>query len=129
MTKRKPTILAQQINDDRAVLMLKIDAAIADFQGHFSSYPLLPGVTQIDWAVYFGTTLLNTKKEFGGMEVIKFQEPIVPDDFVVLTLNWQADNGVLLFRYHSMKEDQQEKVIHSSGKIRLNNPTPYTFDL
>ena len=119
MTKRKPTIITKQINDDSAVLTLRVDAAIADFRGHFASYPLLPGVTQIDWAVHFGITLLNSKKSFGGMEAIKFQEPIVPDDIVELTLNWQAKNGVLQFRYYSMKEGQKEKVMHSSGRVRL----------
>ncbi|MGF1759094.1 3-hydroxyacyl-ACP dehydratase [Photobacterium sagamiensis] len=114
MTKRKPTIIAQHIADDRAVLTLKVDADILDFQGHFPSHPLLPGVTQIDWALFYGQTLLNAHPNFAGMEVIKFQNPILPDSIVELSLNWSEEKQKLQFTYSS------EKGPHSSGRIKLD---------
>lgn len=119
VNKRKPTIIAQQLKDNRAVLTLKVDADIIDFLGHFSSHPLLPGVTQIDWAVYFGKKLLNAHNEFGGMEAVKFQEPILPDSIVELTLTWAVEKGNLHFSYISIIDDQFEPVTHSSGRIKL----------
>jgi 3-hydroxymyristoyl/3-hydroxydecanoyl-(acyl carrier protein) dehydratase len=113
MLQRKATILEQQINADQAILTLQIDAGIADFTGHFPGYPLLPGVTQIDWAVFYGKQLLNSGSRFAGMEVIKFQEPILPGSVVQLALTWDAKKQKLHFSYSS------ENGQHSSGRIRL----------
>ncbi|PSW06881.1 3-hydroxyacyl-ACP dehydratase [Photobacterium lipolyticum] len=114
MTKRKPTIITQKITNDSAVLTLKVDADILDFQGHFPSHPLLPGVTQIDWAFFYGQILLNAHPNFAGMEVIKFQNPILPDSIVELTLCWSEDKQKLQFSYTS------ENGPHSSGRIKLD---------
>jgi len=119
VNKRKPTVIDTQLTDNGAVLKLKADADIVDFQGHFPAYPLLPGVTQIDWAVYYGKTLLNTPAEFCGMEAIKFQEPIQPENIVELTLSWQAEKEKLQFSFHSLAASTGERVIHSSGRIKL----------
>ncbi|EAS45471.1 3-hydroxyacyl-ACP dehydratase [Photobacterium profundum] len=114
MIKRKPTIIAQRISDNSAVLTLKADADILDFQGHFSSHPLLPGVTQIDWAMHYGQTLLHANPLFAGMEVVKFQEPILPDSTVELSLTWSDEKQKLHFVYTS------DKGTHSSGRIKLD---------
>ncbi|OLQ74336.1 3-hydroxyacyl-ACP dehydratase [Photobacterium proteolyticum] len=119
VNKRKPTVIDTQLTNSSALLRLKVDADIVDFQGHFPSYPLLPGVTQIDWAIYYGKTLLKTPSEFGGMEAIKFQEPIRPDSIVELSLNWLAEKGKLQFSFYSVTDRAEERVTHSSGKIRL----------
>lgn len=113
MQQRKATIIEQQITADKAVLTLQIDAAIADFEGHFPDYPLLPGVTQIDWAIYYGKKLLNAGDRFAGMEVIKFQEPILPGSTVLLTLTWDSEKQKLHFAYSSSASQ------HSSGRIKL----------
>ncbi|OAN11012.1 3-hydroxyacyl-ACP dehydratase [Photobacterium jeanii] len=115
MTKRKPTIVDQVVSDNKATLTLKVDADIADFQGHFAQFALLPGVTQIDWATHYGQALLNAAPQFAGMEVIKFQEPITPDMTVTLNLEWVADKKKLYFSY------QSEAGTHSSGRIKLSN--------
>ncbi len=113
MSQRKPTIIEQQVTDNQAILTVKVDAGLTDFQGHFEDYPLLPGVTQIDWAVYYAKSLLDCQGEFAGMEVIKFQEPILPDSTVTLTLKWVAEKQKLHFVFNS--GDKQ----HSSGRIML----------
>ena len=114
MSQRKPTIVDQQICANKAILTLKIDAVLADFEGHFPNYPLLPGVTQIDWAIFYGKKLLiNSGTRFAGMEVIKFQDPILPDSIVLLTLTWNTDKQKLSFSYHA------EACQYSSGRIKL----------
>ena len=114
MTKRKPTITAQHCTASQVELTLHVEADILDFQGHFPQHPLLPGVTQIDWAIYYGHKLLNTYPHFAGMEVIKFQEPILPGSNITLTLEWFADKHKLHFAYTSTKGT------HSSGRIKLD---------
>jgi len=111
--KYKPTILSQESGDNSVQLKLRIDEDIAYFEGHFSIFKLLPGVTQIDWAVYYGRELLGTPPIFQGMEVIKFFKPIRPGDIVELMLKWNPEKQKLQFAYSS------EEGKHSSGRIRL----------
>ncbi|MDO6498291.1 ApeI family dehydratase [Photobacterium sanguinicancri] len=113
MTKRKPTIIEQAITDHHATLTLRVDADILDFTGHFAQFPLLPGVSQIDWATYYGQQLLKAAPKFAGMEVIKFQEPITPGMVVTLKLEWVEDKQKLYFSYLS------DAGTHSSGRIKL----------
>ncbi|WP_019616224.1 3-hydroxyacyl-ACP dehydratase FabZ family protein [Psychromonas ossibalaenae] len=113
MSQRKATIIDQQILDNKVILTLHVDADITDFEGHFPGYPILPGVTQIDWAIYYGKKLLNSGTRFAGMEVIKFQEPILPNSVVLLTLTLDANKQKLHFAYSSKNSR------HSSGRIKL----------
>ncbi|MGL4828167.1 MAG: 3-hydroxyacyl-ACP dehydratase [Vibrio sp.] len=125
--KRKPTLLSITFNpavslpDVEATLLLRTDHDILDFCGHFTHFPLLPGVTQIDWAVFYAQDLLHTPSSFQGMELIKFQEPIRPDTEVVLHLKWDAQKQKLHFAYHSERGGQL--IAHSSGKVQLADST------
>ncbi|OEF25450.1 hypothetical protein [Vibrio rumoiensis] len=114
---RKPTILRQHSTHDSVELWLKIDSDIEDFNGHFPIFPSLPGVTQVDWAVFYGQQYLNAPASFQGMEVIKFQEPILKEHEVKLSLTWQAEKQKLYFTYTS--EHNEEVKTHSSGRILL----------
>ncbi len=117
MEKRKPTLKHIEVTDHTVTIEMCVDADILDFQGHFSHFPLLPGVSQIDWALFYATQYLNTPPVFKGMEVIKFQEPILPDMQVTLTLSWDAERKKLTFKYTSL--DNTQLIIHSSGKMKL----------
>lgn len=119
MDKRKPTITDVVIQDNQATITAKVDADILDFRGHFNHFPLLPGVSQIDWALFYAIKYLNTPPTFKGMEVIKFQEPILPDSQVTLTLIWDDDKQKLAFKYSSQQDERL--VVHSSGKMKLGD--------
>ena len=47
------------------------------------------------------------------MESIKFQNPILPDALVSLTLTWHPEKSVLHFIY------QSQETPHASGRILL----------
>lgn len=117
MEQRKPTITEVHVEDKSATIIMKVDANILDFRGHFTHFPLLPGVSQIDWALFYAIEYLGTPPLFKGMEVIKFQEPILPDSVVTLKLTWDDDKQKLAFKYSSHTPDRL--VIHSSGKMKL----------
>jgi len=114
MSQRNATIIEQELSANKAILTLQIDPQLIYFEGHFPHYPLLPGVTQIDWAVFYGKKLLNAGSHFAGMEVIKFQEPILPKSVIQLTLTWDAQKQKLHFSYSSATGQ------HSSGRIKLS---------
>ncbi|MCK6264367.1 3-hydroxyacyl-ACP dehydratase [Vibrio sp. ZSDE26] len=121
MAKRKPTILSTETIYPTASIVFQADADILDFSGHFNNFPILPGVTQIDWALHFAVELLKTPSAFKGMEVIKFQEPILPDSTLCLSLSWDEEKQKLTFKYSSTRE--QDDIIHSSGKMKLGAPS------
>jgi 3-hydroxymyristoyl/3-hydroxydecanoyl-(acyl carrier protein) dehydratase len=114
MIKRKPKLLSHHVADNQARLVLKVDADIKDFEGHFPSFALLPGVTQIDWVLFYAKNYLGIDLPFSGMEVIKFQEPILPKAIIELELNWDNKKQKLQFCYSSKTD-----TIFSSGKIKL----------
>lgn len=122
MTKRKPTIIstqtqAQDENQPSVVITMRVDDDILDFTGHFANHPLLPGVTQVDWAIYYGQVYLQANSVFQGMEVLKFQEPILPNTEVELELRWVKDKEKLYFAFSSKQGESMSK--HSSGRILL----------
>ncbi|WP_207621625.1 3-hydroxyacyl-ACP dehydratase [Vibrio ziniensis] len=119
MAKRKPTLLACEQSEQHVLLTFKVDADIQDFKGHFNHFPLLPGVTQIDWAIFYSSQYLNTPVNFKGMEVIKFQEPILPNAEVTLSLTWDESKHKLAFHYQSQRDGGV--VTHSSGKMKLGD--------
>ncbi|MEZ9522853.1 ApeI family dehydratase [Enterovibrio norvegicus] len=111
--QRKPTLLNTTLGENTATLTLKVDASLEDFKGHFPVFALLPGVTQIDLAMRYARDTLGVNGTFGGMDVIKFQEPILPDATVDLTLTWHPDKEKLHFSY------QSGTTAHSSGRVTL----------
>ncbi|MDQ2164846.1 MULTISPECIES: ApeI family dehydratase [Vibrio] len=117
MAKRTPTLLCADTQPHTVNLTLRVDADIIDFSGHFEHFPLLPGVTQIDWALRYAREYLSVPTSFQGMEVIKFQEPILPDMTVQLALSWDEEKQKLAFSYSSQREGLN--IIHSSGKMKL----------
>lgn len=111
-----PVELSLQQQETRAELMLRVDADLFWFRGHFPGQPLLPGVAQLDWVIHYGTRLLAPGKVFASVENIKFQQPILPGSTLKLTLDWQAEKG-LSFQY--LRVQGQQLYVASSGKIRL----------
>lgn len=119
MTLRKATICQQIVTENEATLSLRINPELTDFEGHFPSFPILPGVTQIDWAIFYGKALLNCPKIFKGMEVIKFQDPILPNTHIDLMLKWDNEKQKLYFSFCSDNDGIIKQ--HSSGRIKLGN--------
>lgn len=112
-----PTELTRQIDADRAELLLRVDAALPWFVGHFPGQPLLPGVAQLHWVMHYGVTLLAPGKQFAAVDSIKFQQPVLPDAALRLQLNWNPQKRQLSFSY-AIQRAAAEKIA-SSGKISL----------
>lgn len=122
MIKRKSSILTvtdTSVTDTQLSVLIgmRVDEDILDFTGHFPNFPLLPGVTQIDWAMHYAQHYLNMNAEFKGMEVLKFQEPILPNMVIELELKWDIEKSKLYFTYRSHQGDAVSS--HASGRIVL----------
>jgi acyl-coenzyme A synthetase/AMP-(fatty) acid ligase len=108
---RRPSACLLARTQESASLQLEISADLPYFAGHFPQAPILPGVTQIDWALHFGRELFNLPPEFLRMEVIKFQQVIQPGSSVMLDLAFQPERGCLGFKLTSPAGN------HASGKL------------
>jgi uncharacterized membrane protein/acyl-CoA synthetase (AMP-forming)/AMP-acid ligase II len=118
---------AQAVSGVSAVLALDVHANLAAFDGHFDGLPILPGVAQIDWAARLGQACFAPAQDspapplanhFSRIEVLKFQQPILPGMQVQLHLQRKPrpEGGhALEFSYHSLQG--AEAVVHSSGRL------------
>lgn len=108
-------VIRQVRERERAV---ELDLSLPDdlfyFQGHFPDQPVLPGVTQIDWAVRFADRHLATQIGAARIFQVKFRSIIRPDTKLTLVLELAEDGSRLRFEYRN-----QENVL-SSGAIRLD---------
>ena len=109
-----PDVLNQQLTSETSMLLtFRLPAQLLWFRGHFPSSPILPGVTQVNWVMNYAETILGMNKAFAGMEVVKFQRPLLPEETVDLHIDWLREKNRLVFRY------SVGDAVASSGKITL----------
>jgi 3-hydroxymyristoyl/3-hydroxydecanoyl-(acyl carrier protein) dehydratase len=114
----KPHEIARhQALPQQAEIVLRLDSALFWFNGHFAVQPLLPGVTQLDWVMHYATMLLSPDFRFHSIHNVKFQLPLLPENIVTLTLDWQEEQQLVTFRYQ--RHNGEARHTASSGKIRL----------
>ena len=108
---RLPEIIDQQMIDDEAKIQCRIQKELIYFDGHFDGNPVVAGIVQVHWAEAFGRCLFAFSGKFKSLEAVKFQQVIVPEMQVVITLKYDEASKKLIFKYVS------DKGIHSSGRI------------
>jgi len=97
-----PTLTqANIINDNEVELSFNIPENLHYFKGHYPSFPIVPGVVEIDWAIKYAKKHLHLNGKFIGMEAIKFHEFITPNDNIILRLNFKKETHKLLFSFTS----------------------------
>ena len=110
-----PHITLLEQSTERVLLELVVPKNLLYFDGHFPIAPILPGVVQIDWALYYAGQYLNVPALFGGMQVLKFQQVIAPEKPVQLELIFTAQKNTLQFRYFT------GSIQHATGRILLEH--------
>ena len=110
-----PEILGEKQEAEGIILALRIPEDLAYFAGHFDEVSVVPGVTQIQWAVHFARQYLALNRAFSHMEVIKFKELLLPGQCLNLSLCYQEAACKLSFSYRS------EATEFSSGRIYFHD--------
>lgn len=110
-----PDIIETRQTTDGIVLSLCIPQNLAYFAGHFEQIPIVPGVVQIQWAVYYAQRFLNLNLSFSHMEAVKFKELLLPEQHFELSLQFLQQACKLEFRYHSATAE------YSSGRIYFHD--------
>jgi len=107
-----PDILAVTHGGDASVVLdMLVPASLVHFSGHFPEMPILPGVTQVDWAVRFASQHLPLDGRFSSLENVKFLALIFPDTRLELSLKWNASARRLDFSYANSRRK------FSSGRV------------
>ena len=95
-----PPIIAKTVMDDGVEWLLSIRADLPYFEGHFPQQAVLPGVTQLDWAIQLGALEFGYAAEVESLEVLKFQQLILPGTQVFLKISHNASKHKLTFTYY-----------------------------
>jgi acyl-CoA synthetase (AMP-forming)/AMP-acid ligase II/3-hydroxymyristoyl/3-hydroxydecanoyl-(acyl carrier protein) dehydratase len=106
-----PRIIDRQLVDGLLTIQCDIPPQLIYFEGHMPDRPILPGIVQIHWAEAYGRRWLAVTGRFDRLEVIKFQQVILPEYKVKISLEFNNATRKLSFRYES------ERGVHSSGRI------------
>lgn len=113
---KQAEVVSHSLTEQGLELNLRIPLDLAYFTGHFAHAPVVPGVVQIEWAKQLAARYIKQLPEsFLGMEVIKFQQLMRPDDQVKLHLHFDVDKSKLYFNYSA------EGKAYSSGRILLGH--------
>lgn len=99
MSSALPDLLHVTTASDSVNLLLHVRDDLSCFDGHFPGFSLLPGALQLDWAVRYARQYIDFPPRFVGMESIKFQAPILPDEQIGLELSFDAGHNRLTFAY------------------------------
>ena len=117
-----PELIAQSVDGNLAQLSLRIPENLLYFEGHFPEQPIVPGVVQLQWAEHFMRCcfadifdgLGETSFYIKDMEVIKFQQLMLPGHLVKLALKLDREKQKLHFEYSA------EDKVFSSGRLVLS---------
>ncbi len=85
------------------------------FKGHFPDFALLPGMIQVHLAIQFAKDKFILKGEFLGFKSVKFSSPLIPNEKVVLELEYSPAKKVLNFIYKKNELD-----FYSKGSILIS---------
>lgn len=85
------------------------------FAGHFADFPVLPGVMQVNNAIAIGRQFFALPAHFHAMHALKFQHVILPNQTVILRLQFVPAKRSLHFSYASAHQH------HSSGRLLFND--------
>lgn len=110
-----PPILHSDIGIDNIELRLLVAADLEYFNGHFPEQAVLPGVTQLDWAVRLGRQHFGYSEAVANLEVLKFQQLILPGQEVTLSISNNAAKAKLTFAYN----DGENR--YASGRIAFDS--------
>jgi acyl-coenzyme A synthetase/AMP-(fatty) acid ligase len=110
---RLPQLRELEREAHRVLLEVTAPASLLYFDGHFDVAPILPGVVQVDWAIHYGRRYFDLPPAFKGINALKFQQVIQPDQPIQLELVHDTVKGSLQFRYVS------DAGQHASGRVML----------
>ena len=100
-----------ELGPTRACAEFGVESDDAAFEGHFPEAAILPGVLQLDWAIRSARYCFTIATPVQGLEVLKFQQPVLPGTRLILKLQWKSEVRAMKFHFSSTAGT------HSTGRV------------
>ena len=97
-------------------LTARIPLELVHFTGHFPSFPLVPGVVQLGWALQEARSRGLCKGDTQRIENLKFQQFLRPADVCTMTLKWDNEKHKLYFSVRT------GETMTASGRVAFRVP-------
>ena len=101
---------------DGVELSLDIAPSLPCLAGHFESFPVVPGVVQIDWVVHYANVLLHIDWPVLRLDRLKFTCPIQPNSSLEVKLLFNREKQWLDFQFFCVKNN------YSKGRVVYESP-------
>lgn len=99
---RQPLIIGKRGGEGGVVTIeLAVQPDLHCLRGHFPAIPIVPGATQLGWALEFGAQNLGTPPTMCAMRSVKFERIIQPGHSLRLQLTADSGASILRFEYVS----------------------------
>lgn len=108
-----PELLDFEQHEDKCDFRLAIGAELKWLKGHFPNQPVLPGVVQTHWACCMARHVFSPQTSIKRIDNLKFQNVILPPQWVRLELVYHATKTFVTFRYSDTASTQP----YSEGKL------------
>jgi acyl-coenzyme A synthetase/AMP-(fatty) acid ligase len=113
-TLSRPTLPLQRlISKDARLAAFELTAPrdLLYFDGHFPARPILAGVVQVEWVIYFGRQCFDLPPLFRAIHALKFQRIIPPEMPFTIELGYEPARSALSFKIRSRLGS------HASGRV------------
>lgn len=95
-----------------AVFTFFIDKTFPAFEGHFPGAPLLPGIVQLEMALFCIKLAINKDVSVSEIKKAKFVKPILPDSEIFVSVSETGENYSVTIK--------DEKDTHSQISMKCN---------
>jgi acyl-coenzyme A synthetase/AMP-(fatty) acid ligase len=95
---RAAQILDERLDAGSIERRLRVPEDLAQLEGHFDDFPVVPGVVQLGWAMQAAAELLGRNPPLAGLEALKFPLPLRPGTSLTLRVERSDDGSQLRFR-------------------------------
>ncbi len=111
-----PTVLERRESENQVTLDLVAPANLFYFQGHFPKTPILPGVTQLHWAVLLAGEAFGRPMHVNEISRLKYKQVWRPEMKVTLHLVYRPEKKTVSFTYSAGELE------FSSGTLKVILP-------
>jgi 3-hydroxymyristoyl/3-hydroxydecanoyl-(acyl carrier protein) dehydratase len=114
-----PEFIALEPIDAGCQLTLGINNNIHWLIGHFPQQAILAGVVQTHWAATLSQFIFKITGGIQQIDNLKFQEVILPEQTITLSLEFNAERNSVKFSYGNSdnKHFSEGKILFTKGNI------------
>ncbi len=102
--KKDPIWLDTQQQENRQISIGKVPLDLVYLKDHFAHFPLVPGVIELQWVIDKITQFLDRKVEIKGINKLKFQKFLRPNDEFELIIKWEENKNRIIFTLKTENE-------------------------